>query len=78
MRSIALMHAFDRDPCIRTHITTTAQGWKRWKLGSARAAAREAGLHGVRSNLFLVFDRNCARSYKVQSNALAGTSITSL
>jgi hypothetical protein len=21
MRSIALMHAFDRDPCIRTHIT---------------------------------------------------------
>jgi hypothetical protein len=72
MCSIAVMHAVDRAPCVRTHITAMAQGWKRWKLGLARATARDTGLRGVRSNLLLAFDHNCTRSHQVRSSALAG------
>jgi hypothetical protein len=73
LHSIALMYAFDCDFCDRMHITATAQGWKWWKLGPARATAWDMGLHGVRSNLLLAFNRNCARSHQVRSSALAGT-----
>jgi hypothetical protein len=80
MRSIALMHAFDRDPCVRTHIT--AHG-ARLEVMEARATAR-ATAQGYGSTWSALERAPCVRPQlrsiapSAVEHALAGTSITSL
>jgi hypothetical protein len=88
VRSIAGRAFKSRDECDRSLKSRpntrncsripTAQGWKQWRLGSARATARDAGLRGVRSILPLAFnhsalDRTILRLTAVRSIALTGT-----
>jgi hypothetical protein len=51
----------------------TVQGWKRWRIGPARATTRDMGLRGMRSILLLAFDRSVLDHTIVRSIALVGT-----
>jgi hypothetical protein len=57
----------------RTLVTTTAQGWERWRLGPARAIVRDTGLHRMRSILPLAFNCSVLDRTVLRSIALAGT-----
>jgi hypothetical protein len=83
MRSIAGHALKHKDECDRwlksqsnarnCYRIPTAQGWKRWRLGLAKATAQDVGLREVQSILPLAFDRSALDHTILRSIALAGT-----